>query len=61
MNRNLKTFLAIFFLICGVVGLVLGVVNFAQTPSATTSGTIYGAVGVLGLVLGALTLRKPKY
>ena len=61
MSTNLKTFLAIFFLICGVVGIVLCVVNLTQQPIATTYAIVFGVIGVRGLILGGLTIRKPKY
>lgn len=61
MNQNLKTFLAIFCLIWGVVGVVLAVVNLQQEPAATSKAVMFGVVGAIGLVAGWLIMRKPRY
>ncbi|HEU0104076.1 MAG TPA: hypothetical protein VFR07_17310 [Mycobacteriales bacterium] len=61
MNPNLKIFIAIFFLMCGVVGLVLSVGNLSREPASTTGAAFFGLVGLLGFVAGALTLRRPRY
>jgi hypothetical protein len=61
MNQNLRTFVAIFFFICGVVGLVLAGANLAQTPSATTAGVTFGAAGIVGFFAGWLLVKRPRY
>lgn len=61
MNQNLRTFIAIFFFIWGVVGVVLAITNLTQTPSATLGGVIFGAIGVCGFVAGWLLVRRPRY
>lgn len=61
MNRNLKTFIAIFCFICGVVGAVLAVTNLAQQPMAMTSGVAFALVGLIGFIAGWLLLRQPRY
>lgn len=60
-NRNVKTFIAIFFIICGVVGVVLCVANLNHEPASTTSAAVFGLLGLLGFVCGWATLRKPSY
>ncbi|GAA1716184.1 hypothetical protein [Propioniferax innocua] len=61
MNANLRIFIAIFFFISGIVGVVLSVVNFNQQPMAVAPGTIFGVVGLVALVAGWLLVRKPRY
>ena len=61
MNRNLKTFIAIFFFICGVVGVVLCVANLTQRPVAAATAILFGVVGLVGLIAGWLLVRKPRY
>ena len=61
MNPNVKTFIAIFFFICGVVGAVLAVSNMAQRPMAVTTGSVFGVVGIIGFICGWLMIRKPRY
>ncbi len=61
MNPNLKTFLAIFFFIWGVVGVVLAAVNLQSTPASTTNAVIFGCAGVVGFVCGWLLMRRPSY
>ena len=61
MNPNLKTFLAIFLFIWGVVGVVLAVVNLQSAPAATSSAVVFGALGLLGFVGGWLLMRRPSY
>lgn len=61
MNQNLRTFVAIFFFIWGVVGVVLGIANLSATPSDTTGGVVFAAVGLVGFVAGWLLVRRPRY
>lgn len=61
MNQNLKTFIAIFFFIWGVVGAVLCVVNLMSEPTSTSSAAIFGVAGMIGFVAGWLLVRKPTY
>jgi uncharacterized membrane protein HdeD (DUF308 family) len=61
MNQNLKTFIAIFFFISGVVGVVLCFANLSQEPASTTAGVLYGIAGVVCLIAGWLMVKKPKY
>lgn len=61
MNQNLKTFIAIFCFIWGVVGVVLCVVNLAQEPAATGNAVLFGALAMMGFVGGWLLTRKPRY
>ena len=61
MNANLQTFLAIFFFIWGVVGIVLAVVNLQSAPAATSQAVVFGALGMLGFVGGWLLMRRPSY
>lgn len=61
VHPNVKTFAAIFFFICGVVGVVLCVANLAQKPMSVGHGIFFGVIGVVGLLCGWLTTRKPRY
>lgn len=61
MNPNLKTFLAIFFFIWGVVGVVLAVANLQATPAATSRAVIFAAAGMVGFVSGWLLTKRPSY
>ncbi len=61
MNQNLKTFIAIFCFIWGVVGVVLCVVNLNQEPASTGFAILFAAVGMMGFVGGWLLTRKPRY
>ncbi|GAA1770030.1 MAG TPA: hypothetical protein PKH97_01095 [Tetrasphaera sp.] len=61
MNPNLKTFLAIFCFIWGVVGIVLAVANLQSTPADSTKAVLFGAVGMVGFVSGWLLMRRPAY
>ena len=60
-NQSLKTFIAIFCFIWGVVGVVLCVVNLAQEPAATGNAMLFGVLAMLGFVGGWLLTRKPRY
>lgn len=61
MNQNLRTFLAIFAFITGVVGAVLAVANMTTEPVATTYAVVFAAVAVMGFVAGFLLTRRPRY
>ena len=61
MNQNLKTFIAIFFFISGVVGVVLCFANLSKEPASTATGVVFGAAGAVGLIAGWLMVKKPKY
>ena len=61
MNQNLKTFIAIFFFISGVVGIVLCFANLSQEPADARAGVVFGIAGAVGLIAGWLMVKKPKY
>ncbi|WP_018157112.1 hypothetical protein [Demetria terragena] len=61
MNSNLKTFLAIFCFIWGVVGAVLAVVNLRTEPANNPVALMFAVVGCLGFVIGWLLTRRPRY
>ena len=61
MNPNVKTFIAIFCFIWGVVGAVLSVTNLAQRPMEVAGGVVFGVIGLIGFIGGWLLLRRPRY
>jgi uncharacterized membrane protein HdeD (DUF308 family) len=61
VNQNLRTFIAIFFFIWGVVGAVLAFANLTQEPSSTSGGAIFAIIGLIGFIAGWLMVKKPSY
>ncbi|WP_169947374.1 hypothetical protein [Microbispora sp. H11081] len=56
-----KIFIAIFCYISALVGLGLAVANASVKPPATTHAFVYGALGVVFLVVAIAMSRKPRY
>lgn len=61
MNQNLKTFIAIFCFIWGVVGVVLAFANLTTEPASTSGGAIFAMLGLVGFIAGWLMIKKPRY
>lgn len=61
MNKNVKTFIAIFCYILAVAAFVTVALNLMHKPAETAGAILWGAIGIVALGAGIALSRKPRY
>jgi len=61
MNKNLKSFVTIFFYVLAVAAFVTMVINLIHKPVETSHAILWGVIGVVALGAGLAMSRKPRY